>query len=152
MAHPRHRTRLILPFSNNPSAADSYGFGLVIHFVFNPSQPAPPTSHPPHPPPQPSSRGAIPGGIFPLFKKLLTPDPRNRMAVKNFLDIGMSEASGEGSGFFSRNRLVSICRGLDDFALSSDSEKSNMIRFVAGPVSRQLILRNPLQFRLLSGC
>jgi len=138
--------------SDNPSPADSYGFGLVIHFVFNPSQPAPPTSHPPHPPPQPSSRGAIPGGIFPLFKKLLIPDPRNRMAVKTFLDIGMSEVSGEGSGFFSHNRLVNICQGLDDFVLSSDSEKSNMIRFVAGPFPHQLTLRNPLQFRVLPGC
>jgi len=138
--------------SNNPSAADSYGFGLVIHFVFNPSQPPPPTSHPPHPPPQPSSRGAIPGGIFPLFKKLLTPDSRSRMTVKTFLDIGTSEVSGEGTGFFSHNRLVNICQGLDDFALSGDSEKSNMIRFVAGPVFRQLILRNPLQFRVLPGC
>ena len=138
--------------SNNPSAADSYGFGLVIHFVFNPSQPPPPTSHPPHPPPQPSSRGAIPGGIFPLFKKLLTPDPRSRMTVKAFLDIGASDVRGEGSGFFSHNRLVSICQGLDDFALSGDSEKSNMIRFVAGSASRQLILRDPLQFRILPGC
>lgn len=118
---------------NNLSAADSYGFGLVIHFVFNPSQPAPSTTHPPHPAPQMSSRGSIPGVIFPLFKKLLTPDPRNRMTVKAFLDIGMSELSGEGSGFFSHNRLVKVCQGLDDFALGSDSEKSNMIRFVTGP-------------------
>jgi len=141
-----------LPSSNSTFAADSYGFGLVIHFAFNPSQPAPPTSHPPHPPPQPSSRGAIPGAIFPLFKKLLVPDPRSRMAIKTFLDIGMSEASGEGSGFFSHNRLVNICQDLDNFALSSDSEKSNMIRFVVGLVPRQLTLRNPLQFRVLPGC
>jgi len=67
-----------------------------------------------------------------LFKKLLTPDPRNRMTVKTFLDIGTSDLSGEGSGFFSQNRLVKICQGLDNFALSTDSEKSNMIRFVAG--------------------
>ena len=90
--------------------------------------------------------------MFPLFKKLLTPDPRSRMTVKTFLDIGMSEAPGEGSGFFSRNRLVIICRGLDDFALGSDSEKSSMIRFVAGLVSHRLILRDPLQFRVLPGC
>lgn len=137
--------------SNNPSAADSYGFALVIHFVFNPSQPAPPTTHSPHPPPQPSSRGAIPGGIFPLFKKLLTPDPRSRMTVKTFLDIGMSELSGEGSGFFSHNRLLNICQGLDNFALSADPEKSNMIRFVTGLVPHQLALRNPLQSLILLG-
>ncbi|KAF9792518.1 ARM repeat-containing protein [Thelephora terrestris] len=121
--------------NNNPSAADSYSFALVIHFVFNLSQPAPPTTHPPHPPPQLSSRGAIPGGIFPLFKKLLIPDPRSRMTTKTFLDIGMSEASGEGSGFFSHNRLVKICQGLDDFPLSTDSEKSNMIRMVKESVN-----------------
>lgn len=139
------------PPSNNPSAADSYGFALIIHFVFNPSQPAPATTHPPHPPPQPSSRGAIPGGIFPLFKKLLTPDPRSRMTIKTFLDIGMSDLSGEGSGFFSHNRLVNICQGLDNFPLSTDSEKSNMIRFVAGLVLLWPTLRSPLQFRVLLG-
>jgi hypothetical protein len=74
------------------------------------------------------------------------------MTVKTFLNIGMSEASGEGSGFFSHNRLVNVCQRLDDFALSNDAEKSNMIRFVAGLVPRQLTLRNPLQFRVLLGC
>ena len=137
--------------SHSPSAVDSYAFALVIHFVFNPSQPVPPTTHPPHPPPQPSSRGAIPRGIFPLFKKLLTPDPRSRMTASNFLDIGMSESSGEGSGFFSHNRLVNICQGLDNFALSTDSEKSNMIRFVTGLFSRQPALRDPLQFCIFLG-
>ena len=58
------------------------------------------------------------------------------MTVKTFLEAGMSEVSGEGSGFFSHNRLVNICQGLDDFALSGDSEKSNMIRFVVGLVPR----------------
>jgi SCY1-like protein 1 len=149
-AHSTRRLSDPIP-SHTTSTVDSYAFALVIHFVFNPSQPVPPTTHPPHPPPQPSSRGAIPGGIFPLFKKLLTPDPRSRMAVNNFLDIGMSEVSGEGSGFFSHNRLVNICQGLDNFVLSTDSEKSNMIRFVTGLFPRQPALRDPLQFCIFLG-
>ena len=53
------------------------------------------------------------------------------MTIKTFLEIGMSELSGEASGFFSHNRLVKICQGLDNLALmSTDSEKSNMMRFV----------------------
>ena len=73
------------------------------------------------------------------------------MTVKTFLDIGMSELSGEGSGFFSHNRLVNICQGLDNFALSTDSEKSNMIRSVAGFILPQLTLRNPLQLLMFLG-
>ncbi|KAF7428465.1 hypothetical protein PC9H_007689 [Pleurotus ostreatus] len=105
------------------AAADAYALGLLLHALFNPNQPLPATVHPPHPPPQPSSRGSIPASLFPHFKKLLNPNPKARMTPKHFLDIGMAE-----TGFFATNRLVKVCLGLDNFALSSEAEKSTLLR------------------------
>ncbi|KAF9242051.1 hypothetical protein BU15DRAFT_44386 [Melanogaster broomeanus] len=110
------------------SAADSYALGLLLHSAFNPSHPPPPTAEPPHPPPQPSSRGSIPTSVFPSFKKLLNPNPKGRMTAKNFLDVGMAETAGEGSGYFSGNRLVKVCGGLDNFSLGSEAEKAALLR------------------------
>lgn len=111
-------------------AADSYALGLLLHATFNPTDPPPATVQPPHPPPQASSRGAIPQSVFPSFRKLLNPGPKTRMSPKVFLDIGMAETAGEGSGFFSDNRLVKVCGGLDHFSLSSESEKEALIRML----------------------
>jgi SCY1-like protein 1 len=50
------------------------------------------------------------------------------MTPKNFLDVGMAETAGEGSGFFSGNRLVKVCGGLDNFSLGSEAEKAALLR------------------------
>ncbi|KAJ6497835.1 armadillo-type protein [Mycena sanguinolenta] len=108
---------------NDPAAADAYALGLLLHAVFNPTHPLPATASPPHPPPPPSSRGAIPNSVFPSFKKLLNPNPKGRLTAKGFLAIGMAD-----TGFFANNRLVKVCLGLDNFALSSESEKNGLLR------------------------
>jgi SCY1-like protein 1 len=108
---------------HGPGIADSYALGLLLHAVFNPTHPEPPTAQPPHPPPIPASRGAIPTSVFPSFKKLLNPNPKARLSVKNFLEVGMAE-----TGFFATNRLVKVCSGLDNFALSSEAEKNQLLR------------------------
>ncbi|KAG2142740.1 uncharacterized protein EDB93DRAFT_601216 [Suillus bovinus] len=110
------------------SAPDGYALGLLLHAVFNPTHPPPPTAQPPHPPPQVSSRGAIPLTVFPSFKKLLNPNAKSRMSPKTLLDIGMAESDGEGHGFFVHNRLVKVCAGLDGFTLSSESDKASLLR------------------------
>ncbi|TBU30194.1 armadillo-type protein [Dichomitus squalens] len=110
------------------SAADAYGLGLLIHFAFNPNQPVPATAQPPHPPPTAASRGAIPISIFPSYKKLLNPNPKARLSPAHFLNLGMSQTAGEGSGFFATNRLVIVCAGLDNFNLASESEKATLLR------------------------
>ncbi|KIM45100.1 hypothetical protein M413DRAFT_441766 [Hebeloma cylindrosporum] len=107
----------------DPASADSYALGLLLHSVFNPSHPSLLTAEPPHSPPPASSRGAIPAAIFPVFKKLLNPNPKGRLSAKAFLEIGMAE-----SGFFSNNRLVIVCAGLDNFALASEAEKNQLLR------------------------
>ncbi|TFK25545.1 ARM repeat-containing protein [Coprinopsis marcescibilis] len=105
------------------AAADAYALGLLLHTLFNPTLPQPATAQPPHPPPPASSRGSIPGPLFALFKKLLNPSPGTRITAKHFLEVGTTE-----EGFFSSNPLVKVCLGLDNFAISSESEKSAFIR------------------------
>ncbi|KAH9940496.1 uncharacterized protein BXZ73DRAFT_42907 [Epithele typhae] len=109
-------------------AADSYGFGLLIHFAFNPNQTLPATAQPPHSPPTAASRGAIPTSIFPSYKKLLNPNPKSRLSAAHFLELGMSQTAGEGSGFFASNHLVKVCAGLENFNLASDSEKGVLLK------------------------
>jgi SCY1-like protein 1 len=110
--------------------ADAYALGLLLHSVFNPDLPPPLTASPPHPPPPPSSRGKIPTSVFPSYKRLLNPSPKARLSTKGFLETGMAGAGGEGVGFFLNNRLVKVCSGLDNFALTSESEKTSFLRHV----------------------
>ncbi|CDO75531.1 hypothetical protein BN946_scf184871.g12 [Trametes cinnabarina] len=110
------------------AAADAYGLGLLIHYAFNPNHGPPATTQPPHPPPTPASRGAIPTSIFPAYKKLLNPNPRARLTPAHFLDLGMSQTAGEGSGFFANNQLVKVCAGLDNFNLASEGEKASLLK------------------------
>jgi SCY1-like protein 1 len=112
-------------FRIDPSAADAYALGVLLHSCFNPSHPPPATTEPPHPPPQASSKGAIPTVIFTPFKRLVNPNAKARLSPKGFLEIGMVE-----SGFFANNRLVQVCNGLDNFALASEGDKNALLRLV----------------------
>lgn len=115
-------------YSHNTPVADAYALGLLIHFAFNPSSGLPTTAQPPHPPPTPQSRGSIPVSVFPAFKKLLNPNPKARMTAKNFLELGMAQTAGDGSGFFASNKLVIVCAGLDNFNLAGEAEKASLLR------------------------
>lgn len=114
--------------SQDVAIADGYALGLLIHAVFNPSLPPPATAQPPHPPPTAASRGSIPALVFPSFKRLLTPNAKNRMSPKQFLELGMAQTAGEGSGFFANNSLVIVCAGLDNFNIASEGEKTALLR------------------------
>jgi len=105
------------------AAPDAYALGLLLNATFNPTNHPPPTSNPPHPPPTATSRGSIPTSIFPLFKKLVNPNAKARLTAKGFLEAGMAD-----TGFFSSNRLVKVCGGLDNFSVSSEADKSALLR------------------------
>ncbi|KAF9268803.1 ARM repeat-containing protein [Marasmius fiardii PR-910] len=110
---------------NEPASADAYALGLLLNATFNPDHHPPPTARPPHPPPASATRGNIPTAIFPLFKRLLNPNPKGRLTPKGFLEIGMAD-----TGFFSNNPLVKVCIGLDNFALGSEGEKASLLRML----------------------
>ncbi|KAB5588327.1 N-terminal kinase-like protein [Ceratobasidium theobromae] len=113
----------------NVSVIDGYSLGILIHTVFNVKgqsyDPLPATANPPHPPPAPSSKGAIPNSIFPHYKKLLHPTSSARLAPSSFLSVGIAPGS-----FFADNPLYRICEALEGFALSSESEKSSLLRTI----------------------
>lgn len=48
----------------------------------------------------------------------------------------MTETAGDGSGFFSNNRLVKVCGGLDNFSLNNEAEKVALLRYVRSQNSR----------------
>jgi SCY1-like protein 1 len=50
------------------------------------------------------------------------------MSAKQFLEVGMADG-----GFFSNNPLVKVCLGLDNFPISSESEKSAFLRYAFAP-------------------
>jgi hypothetical protein len=124
--------------SSDPAAADGYALGVLLHTVFNSPDTPLPTLSPPHPPPSASSRGSIPFALFNSFKRLLNPNPKNRLTPKKFLELGMSD-----SGFFQSNNLVKICLGLDNFVISNEAEKSSFLRQVSGVSSTDLIPYQP---------
>ncbi len=105
------------------AVSDASALGLLLHSVFNPDQPPPETSQPPHPPPTAASRGAIPTSVFNAYKKLLNPNPKNRLNPKGFLELGMTE-----TGFFASNRLVKVCLGLENFSIEGEAEKNALLR------------------------
>lgn len=104
-------------------APDAYALGLLLHSVFNPNQPAPETCQPPHPPPTAASRGSIPTSVFNAYKRLLNPNPKNRLSSKGFLDLGMVV-----TGFFAANRLVKVCSGLESFSIANEVEKNTLLK------------------------
>ena len=52
------------------------------------------------------------------------------MTPKNFLEHGMAETAGDGSGFFASNKLVRVCAGLDNFNIASEAEKASLLKYV----------------------
>ncbi|KAG1718462.1 hypothetical protein EDB19DRAFT_1899249 [Suillus lakei] len=100
---PQKSKRFGLP----SKTTDRYTLGLLIHTVFNPTHPPPPTAQPPHPS-QVFCRGAIPTSVLPSFKKL---NPNHEY-------IGMAESDGESHEFFVNNQLIKVWAGLDGFTLS----------------------------------
>ncbi|KAG2063069.1 hypothetical protein BDR04DRAFT_1146361 [Suillus decipiens] len=79
------------------AAADGYTLGLLLHAVFNPTHPPPPTAQPPHPPPQVSSRGAIPSSVLQSFKKILNPNSRMEKGMDFLHKIDSSSESDKAS-------------------------------------------------------
>ncbi|CCA73691.1 hypothetical protein PIIN_07644 [Serendipita indica DSM 11827] len=115
----------------DPGISDAYALGLLLNSAFNQTNELPATAHPPHPAPTGASRGQIPPGIFPLYKRLLNPGTKQRLTCQAFLEIGMGEKAGVDGApgrFFADNHLVRVCSQLEGYPLASDGEKAEFIR------------------------
>jgi len=93
---------------------------MFLFWLYNPDKPLPNFNAAP----SPASAGAIPKKLFPLWKRMLTPNAKTRLSTINFVP------EVEMTGFWKENPLVSLVDGLDGFELRSDGEKSTLLRTI----------------------
>lgn len=93
---------------------------MWIFWLYNPEKPIPNLSSPP----TPAMSGAIPRKLFPLWKRMVTPNAKTRLTTINFVNEAMS------AGFWSGNPLVELVEGLDGFELRSDGEKQSLLKTI----------------------
>lgn len=109
---------------------DSYQLYLLIHILFN--GPLPSSFISDTNPSLPNARGNIPNSIFAAHRRLGNPNPRARLKVEGFCDMGMASDGGgqPGLGFFRSNRLVKLAEGLEGFALASEGDRAVLVKTI----------------------
>lgn len=120
---------LSLVYSLDPSALDAYQLYLLIYILFNGPLPNSFLSDPA--PSLPNTKGSIPNSLFAAHRRLGNPNPKARLKIETFWEIGMGSEGGtgqQGAGFFRSNRLVKLAEGLEGFALASEGERAGLVR------------------------
>ena len=95
------------------SAADSYGFGILIFEVFNGCTI---TSD------QIGQSKNIPLSMHQSYKRLLNANPKARLSVAHFRDQGRRDG-----GFF-QTPLIKLSQELEHLGLKSDGEREDFLR------------------------
>ncbi|KAJ9114995.1 hypothetical protein QFC22_005323 [Naganishia vaughanmartiniae] len=104
----------------DPAVTDTYLLALLIHTLYNPRhQPLPTLSSGP---PTATTSGAIPRALFPVYKRMLNPNPRMRLSTTAVIP------ELEQVGFWRGNNLVELVDALDGFELASEGEKAGLLR------------------------
>ncbi|KAJ9095595.1 hypothetical protein QFC21_005466 [Naganishia friedmannii] len=104
----------------DPAVTDTYLLALLIHTLYNPRhQPLPTLSSAP---PTATSSGLIPRPLFPIYKRMLNPNPRTRLPTTSFIP------ELEQIGFWAGNNLVELVDALAGFELASEGEKAGLLR------------------------
>jgi SCY1-like protein 1 len=93
---------------------------MLIFSLYNPQSPLPNLSSQP----TPGLAGAVPKTLFPIWKRMVNPNPRTRLPTTSFVD----EAAA--TGFWSQNPLANLVDGLDGFELRSEGEKLSLLRTI----------------------
>lgn len=104
----------------DPALSDTYLLAILLFSLYNPQAPLPNLSSQP----TPGSAGAIPRTLFPLWKRMVSPNPRIRLPTTSFV------AETAATGFWSQNPLANLVEGLDGFELRSEGEKLGLLRTV----------------------
>jgi SCY1-like protein 1 len=101
--------------------ADSYALGLVILESYNGTLPPRGPSDVAVP-----ARGRVPEVLYGHVKRMMLPNARSRLTMKALAEAGF-QAPG---GFFTENRLCKVAAGLDGFILSSEEQRSEVLRTI----------------------
>ncbi|KAJ9103371.1 hypothetical protein QFC19_004470 [Naganishia cerealis] len=102
----------------DPAITDTYLLALLIHTLYNPRQPLPSLTSAP----TPSNSGLVPRPLFPIYKRMLNPNPRTRLPTTSFIP------ELEQIGFWQGNNLVELVDSLTSFELASEGEKQALLR------------------------
>lgn len=97
---------------------DAYLFALLIHTIYNPHAPLPDLTAAP----TPTTAGALPRALLPIFKRMLNPNPRTRLPTTSFIP------ELDKIGFWAGNSLVELVDSLDAFELAAEGEKAALLR------------------------
>lgn len=101
----------------NPlSAADAYGFGVLITEVFSGSFDAGDVN---------SMAKNVPPSMQQTYKRLLNPNPKARLSVSNFLD------QGRRYGGFFQTPLINLSDGIDGLGLKNEAERGEYLEYVS---------------------
>ena len=106
--------------STDPALSDIYLLAMLLFSLYNPRSPLPNLSSQP----TPSLAGAIPKTLFPLWKRMINPNPRTRLPTTSFV------AEATTAGFWAQNPLANLVDGLDGFELRSEGDKLSLLRTV----------------------
>lgn len=104
---------------------DAYLFALLIHTIYNPQHSLPNLTSAP----TQATAGAIPRPLFPIFKRMLNPNPRTRLSTTTFIP------ELEQIGFWQGNNLVELVDSLEAFELASEGEKAALLRRIKESVA-----------------
>ncbi|OWZ36136.1 SCY1-like [Cryptococcus neoformans c45] len=117
----------------DPAQHDTYLLAVLLFTLYNPHSPLPPLSSQP----TLSSSGTLPRVLFPLWKRMLNPNPRTRLTTISFTD------EAEKAGFWASNPFVSLVKGLDNFELQSESDKLSLLRIIKEATTQAGTLPGP---------
>jgi SCY1-like protein 1 len=93
---------------------------MLLFSLYNPNSPLPNLSSQP----SPSMAGGVPKALFPLWKRMVNPNPRTRLPTTSFV------AEATATGFWSQNPLANLVDGLDGFELRSEGEKLSLLQTI----------------------
>ncbi|CAD6573941.1 MAG: hypothetical protein TREMPRED_000967 [Tremellales sp. Tagirdzhanova-0007] len=123
----------------DPAQSDTYLLALLLFSLYNFQSPLPSLTSQP----TPSSSGALPKSLYPLWKRMLNPNPRTRLSTTSFV----SEAAA--TGFWTANPLSALVEGLDGFELRSEGEKLGLLRLIKETANSGSVPQPFLLYRVL---
>ena len=123
----------------DPAQADTYLLALLLFTLYNPASPLPNLAAQP----TPSSSGLLPKALFPLWKRMLNPNPKTRLSTAAFITDPVALS------FWSNNPLANLVQGLDGFELKSEGEKLSLLRAIKDSASNGDILQPFLLYKVL---